>query len=155
MRVGRRLAIDVGKVRIGVAASDFHAILASGVSTITRSDDISVTISEILRFIAEIDPIEIYVGYPVSLSGKGNSSSSDAISFAKEISSRLSVPIRLIDERMTTITASNALKLSGRDSKTGRKVIDQIAATVILEQAIETERLTGKVPGIPIEEIDE
>lgn len=155
MRAGRRLAIDVGKVRIGIAASDFHAILASGVATITRSDDLSVSISEILDLVAEIQPIEIYVGYPISLSGTSNSSSSDATRFAKEISKGLSVPLRLIDERMTTITAGNALKLSGRDSKTGRKVIDQIAATVILEQALETERLTGKVPGIALEEIDE
>lgn len=155
MRTGRRLAIDVGKVRIGVAASDFHSILASGVATVQRGADLESAVSELVQLIIEIEPIEIYVGYPISLSGFGSSSASDAVALASALASKIDVPIRLIDERLTTVTAANALKTSGRDSKSGRKFIDQIAATVILEQAMEIEKNSDSAPGIKIEEIDE
>ncbi|MEY4493965.1 MAG: hypothetical protein RL570_80 [Actinomycetota bacterium] len=155
MRTGRRLAIDVGKVRIGVAASDFHSILASGVATVQRGADLESAVSELVQLIIEIEPIEIYVGYPISLSGLGSSSASDAVALASALASKIDVPIRLIDERLTTVTAANALKTSGRDSKSGRKFIDQIAATVILEQAMEMEKNSDSAPGIKIEEIDE
>jgi putative Holliday junction resolvase len=155
VRTGRRLAIDVGKVRIGVAASDFHSILASGVATVQRGADLESAVSELVQLIIEIEPIEIYVGYPISLSGLGSSSASDAVALASELASKIDVPIRLIDERLTTVTAANALKTSGRDSKSGRKFIDQIAATVILEQAMEMEKNSDSAPGIKIEEIDE
>lgn len=155
MRTGRRLAIDVGKVRIGVAASDFHSILASGVATVQRGADLESAVSELVQLIIEIEPIEVYVGYPISLSGLGSSSASDAVALASALASKIDVPIRLIDERLTTVTAANALKTSGRDSKSGRKFIDQIAATVILEQAMEMEKNSDSAPGIKIEEIDE
>jgi putative Holliday junction resolvase len=155
VRTGRRLAIDVGKVRIGVAASDFHSILASGVATVQRGADLESAVSELVQLIIEIEPIEIYVGYPISLSGLGSSSASDAVALASALASKIDVPIRLIDERLTTVTAANALKTSGRDSKSGRKFIDQIAATVILEQAMEIEKNSDSAPGIKIEEIDE
>jgi putative Holliday junction resolvase len=155
VRTGRRLAIDVGKVRIGVAASDFHSILASGVATVQRGADLESAVSELVQLIIEIEPIEIYVGYPISLSGLGSSSASDAVALASALASKIDVPIRLIDERLTTVTAANALKTSGRDSKSGRKFIDQIAATVILEQAMEMEKNSDSAPGIKIEEIDE
>ncbi len=155
MRTGRRLAIDVGKVRIGVAASDFHSILASGVATVQRGADLESAVSELVQLIIEIEPIEIYVGYPISLSGLGSSSASDAVALASALAAKVDVPIRLIDERLTTVTAANALKTSGRDSKSGRKFIDQIAATVILEQAMEMEKNSDSAPGIKIEEIDE
>jgi putative Holliday junction resolvase len=85
----------------------------------------------------------------------GSSSASDAVVLASALSAKVGVPIRLIDERLTTVTAANALKASGRDSKSGRKFIDQIAATVILEQAMEMEKHSDSEPGIKIEEIDE
>lgn len=155
MRSGRRLAIDVGKVRIGVAASDFHAILASGLDTVTRGEDLEPSLRRIVELVNEIEPIEIYIGLPVSMSGNHSASTDDAVHFARELSSLVSAEIRFIDERLTTITAANALKMSGRDSKSGRQIIDQIAATVILEQAMEQEKSTGNRPGKAMGEIDE
>lgn len=155
MRSGRRLAIDVGKVRIGIAASDMHAILASGLETVARGEDLEPSLKRILELVNEVEPIEIYVGLPVSMSGNHSSSTADAIYFARQLSPLVSSEVRFIDERMTTVTATNALKLSGRDSKSGRKIIDQIAATVILEQAMEQEKTTGKQPGKAMGEIDE
>ncbi len=155
MRSGRRLAIDVGKVRIGVAVSDFHSILASGFETVVREANPIGAVNRILEIVREIEPIEIYIGFPVSLSGLETESTRDAISFARLLEAQSEIPIRFIDERLTTITATNTLKLVGKDAKAGRKVIDQIAATVILEQAMELERLTGRDPGVSIGEIDE
>lgn len=155
MRSGRRLAIDVGKVRIGIAASDQHSILASGIETVQRDSDVRNSITRIQEIIGEVQPIEIYIGLPISMKGESTASTRDAIEFAKALAGSSSIPIRFIDERMTTISAANSLKLSGRSSKSGRKVIDQIAATVILEQAIEIEKLTGSMPGLALGEVDE
>jgi putative Holliday junction resolvase len=155
VRSGRRLAIDVGKVRIGIAASDFHAILASGLETVPRGADLEPNLKRIVELVNEVEPIEIYVGLPVSMSGNHSASTEDAIDFARQLSPLVSSEVRFIDERMTTVTAANALKLSGRDSKSGRQIIDQIAATVILEQAMEQEKSTGKQPGKAMGEINE
>ena len=155
MRSGRRLAIDVGKVRIGIAASDFHAILASGLETVERGADLEPSLKRIVELVNEVEPIEIYVGLPVSMSGNHSASTEDAIDFARQLSMLVSVEVRFIDERMTTVTAANALKMSGRDSKSGRQIIDQIAATVILEQAMEQEKSTGKQPGKAMGEVNE
>lgn len=155
MRSGRRLAIDVGKARIGVAVSDFHAILASGLETVPRGADLTQSLYRIAALVKEVDPIEIYVGLPVSMSGNHSASTKDAIEFARQFSSLVEPEIRFIDERMTTLTAATALKMSGRDSKSGRQIIDQIAATVILEQAIELEKGTGQQPGKAIGEVIE
>lgn len=155
MRSGRRLAIDVGKVRIGVAASDFHGILASGLETIQRTDDLPLTVGALVKLVQEVEPIEIYVGLPISMSGANTQSTRDAVSFAKALAQQISISIRFIDERLSTVTAANALRTSGRDSKSGRQIIDQIAATVILEQALAIEKMNGSVPGFALEDIDE
>ena len=155
MRSGRRLAIDVGKVRIGIAASDQHSILDSGIETVQRTSDLQSSLIRIQEIIGEVQPIEIYIGLPISMKGESTESTRDAIEFAKKLAGSSEIPIRFIDERMTTISAANSLKLSGRSSKSGRKVIDQIAATVILEQAIEIEKLTGSMPGLALGEVDE
>ena len=151
MRSGRRVAIDVGTVRIGVAACDMHAILASGVTTITRKSSIEDTCQELVSVIKEIEPIEIYVGLPIALSGRETASTTDAVELAKHLASLTDIEVRMVDERMTTVTATNALRSSDRSSKSGRKVIDQIAATIILEQAMSFEKNTGQQPGESLE----
>lgn len=155
MRSGRRVAIDVGTARIGVAVSDFHAILASGLVTIKRTTDPEATIDLITAAIAETEPIEIYVGLPIALSGSETASTKDALELARLLSKRMNVPVRMIDERMTTVTAASALRSSNRDSKSGRAVIDQIAATVILEQALSIERNQAGSPGVSVSDFDD
>lgn len=154
MRSGRRLAIDFGKARIGVAISDAYAILASGLETIPRAKSPAADIDRILQLVIENEVIEIYVGLPISLNGMENASTSDAIVLARAIAEKTNVPLRFIDERLTTVTAANALKTSGRNAKSGRAIIDQIAAAVILEQALEIERSAGTQPGKSLKEID-
>jgi putative Holliday junction resolvase len=154
VRPGRRLAVDVGTVRIGVAACDSECIIASGLDTVARESDISSSIDSLLTLINEVNPIEIYVGLPANLSGSHSKSTLDAISFAKALQGKTTVPLRFIDERLTSVTANANLRASGKNSKNSRHVVDQVAATVILEQALSMERSLGYAPGKSIEEID-
>jgi putative Holliday junction resolvase len=154
VRSGRRLAVDVGKVRVGLAISDFHGILASPLQNVARQTDDNETIRLISAATEDQDLLEIYVGLPVSMSGNATASTEDAVLLANLLALATDVPVRMIDERLTTVSASAALRSSGKNSKDGRKVIDQIAATMILEQALAIEKNTGREPGIELADID-
>lgn len=154
MRSGRRLAIDIGKVRIGLAISDFHGILASGLTNVARAKTLEQTCEAIISAIKDEDLLEIYVGLPLAMSGSHTASTADAIEVATALSGYTAIPIRMIDERLSTVSATASLRASGRDSKSGRKVIDQIAATVILEQALQIEKQTESVAGVALEDLD-
>ncbi|MFM6966632.1 MAG: Holliday junction resolvase RuvX [Rhodoluna sp.] len=154
MRSGRRLAVDVGKVRVGLAISDFHGILASPLQNVARQGENSDTVRLILDAIADEELLEIYVGLPVSMSGGSTASTEDAVALASALAAAVTVPLRMVDERLTTVSASAALRSSGKNSKDGRKVIDQIAATMILEQALSIEKNTDGVPGVELGELN-
>jgi putative Holliday junction resolvase len=154
MRPGRRLAVDVGKVRVGLAISDFHGILASPLQNIPRQADDVDTAGLVLAAIAEDSILEAYFGLPVSMSGGSTASTDDAIALAQAFQRASSLPVRMIDERLTTVSAGAALRSSGKNSKEGRKVIDQVAATLILEQALAIEKNTGNQPGVALGEMD-
>ena len=152
MRSGRRLAIDVGKVRIGIAVSDVHAILASSVATVKRLPDLNLTVDVIFDALKQNDidldsVLELYVGLPTNLKGLNTESTEDSLLVAKTLSEHLPFEVRLVDERLTTVSAAVALRASGINSKKGRNVIDQVAATLILEHAMELEKSSGKKPG--------
>ena len=153
MQSGRRLAVDVGKVRVGLAISDFHGILASGLANVTRQPSNEATCKLILDAVADEDIIEIYVGLPLSMSGENTASTQDAIELAVSLSEMVSTPIRMVDERLTTVSATAALRSSGRNSKQGRSMIDQVAATMILEQALNQERQTGLPAGKEVKDV--
>jgi len=147
MRPGVRLAIDVGTVRIGVARSDALGMLASPLETVQRGDG---DVERIVAIAKEEGAIDVYVGLPVALSGRSTASTDDAVEFARRIALQLPGIVRLIDERLTTASAYGQLRASGRNSKRGRAVVDQIAATIILEHALETERRGGVRPGAEV-----
>jgi putative Holliday junction resolvase len=147
MRKGRRLAVDVGKARIGLAISDQDGILATPFETVARAETIADSATAVARAVDDFGFLEVYVGLPLSLGGGHTQSTEDAIALAHAIGDVLQVPIRLIDERLTTVTASANLRLSGRNAKNSRSIIDQEAAAIILEQALAGERSTGAAPG--------
>ncbi len=155
MRQGRRLAVDVGKVRVGLAISDFHGILASPLQNIARQTEDSATVGLVIEAIADEDIIEAYFGLPVSMSGSSSASTADAVTLARAFAKASTIPVRMIDERLTTVSATSALRSSGKNSKDGRKVIDQIAATMILEQALAMEKNLASQPGISLEDLDD
>ena len=154
MRQGRRLAVDVGKVRVGLAISDFHGILASPLQNIARQAEDVDTVRLVLAAIADETIIETYFGLPVLMSGKASASTDDAVALATVFAAASNIPVRMIDERLTTVSAGSALRSSGKNSKDGRKVIDQIAATLILEQALAMEKNLGQQPGVALEDLD-
>jgi putative Holliday junction resolvase len=151
MRKGRRLAVDVGKARVGLAISDQDGILASPFSTVSRQETLQDSVSAVASAIDDYSFIEAYVGLPVSLSGGATPSTQDAIDFAFALSRELGIEVRFIDERLTTVSASANLRLAGKNAKNSRGVIDQEAAAIILEQALAGEKLSGTQPGHALE----
>ena len=138
MQRGRRIAFDYGDVRIGVAVSDPDSILSSPLTTLKATDkNLSSQISQI---ITEIEPVTIYVGRPSLLSGNDGVATEKATEFASLLRTITQVPIELIDERMSTISASRNLREAGRSAKESKDAIDMAAAVAILEFAIDIEK---------------
>jgi putative Holliday junction resolvase len=138
MQRGRRISFDYGDVRIGVAVSDADSILVSPLTTLaTGSKNL---LKEISALFDEVSPIEIYVGKPTNLSGLDGSATSKAIDFSKELEKITEIPIKLIDERMSTVSASKLLREAGKDAKHAKSLIDMAAAVGILEFAISVEK---------------
>jgi putative Holliday junction resolvase len=148
MRIGRRLAVDVGRVRLGVALCDQEGILASPLDAVSRSSVSSETVASLANLVDEHDVMEVYVGDPLSLSGKQTDSTSDARSLAVELSQAISIPVRLVDERFTTVTAATKLRASGISAKDSKSIIDSASAVEILESALSFEKISGVAPGI-------
>jgi putative Holliday junction resolvase len=148
VRPGVRLGIDVGKVRIGVANSDPHGMLATPVATVARGDG---DIARILHEAVERGAVEIVVGLPLALSGGDSVSTQDARDFASRLAGSTATAVRLVDERLSTVSAQRALQASGRNSRRSLPVIDQVAAVIILQHALDAERAGGTPPGIVVE----
>ncbi|MER5490853.1 Holliday junction resolvase RuvX [Streptomyces sp. LE64] len=151
MRRGRRLAIDVGDARIGVASCDPDGILATPVETVPGRD-VPAAHRRLRQLVDEYEPIEVVVGLPRSLKGGEGPAATKVRAFAGRLAAAIApVPVRLVDERMTTVTATQGLRASGVTSRKGRSVIDQVAAVVILQNALESERASGRAPGEGVE----
>jgi putative Holliday junction resolvase len=138
MQRGRRIAFDYGDVRIGVAISDPDSILASPLTTLSSGDP--KLFKQIAELIAEYQPVAFYVGDPLNLSGKSSTSAQKAVAFAKRLIEEFQVPVTLIDERLSTVSATNAMRESGVSAKEARSKVDMAAAVAILEQALAVEK---------------
>jgi putative Holliday junction resolvase len=153
LRTGVRLGIDPGDVRVGVARSDPSGFLATPVETVKRGRGDLARIAEI---VAEEEAVEIVVGLPRSLSGSEGPAAVKARTFAARLARRVApLPVRLCDERLTTVSAEAMLRDRGRKGGKRRAVVDQAAAVVILQHALDTERATGAAPGEILEETHE
>ncbi len=150
MRFGVRLGIDPGDARIGVARSDPSGFLATPVETVRRGKGDLKRIAEILL---EEEAIEVVVGLPRSLSGGEGPAAVKTRAFAAQLARRVApVQVRLVDERLTTVSAEAMLRDRGRKGGKRRAVVDQAAAVLILQHALDTERATGAAPGEIVEE---
>ncbi|MFM5905820.1 MAG: Holliday junction resolvase RuvX [Micrococcales bacterium] len=148
MRKGRRLAVDVGKARIGLAISDQEGIIASPLATVKRNlESIADTLTAVHGEIDDFVFLEIYVGLPIGLNGNSTPSTADALLVGEALGSELGLAVRYIDERLTSVSAAANLRLAGKNSKNSRSVIDQEAAAIILEQALQAEKQLGHSPG--------
>lgn len=144
-RRGVRLGVDVGKARVGVARCDPDGMLAVPVETVPRNE---ASIARITALANEYDAFEVLVGLPVSLSGGDTASTADARAFAGELATATGRPVRLVDERLSTVSAHAALRESGRSQRSSRRIVDQVAAVVLLQQAIDVEKGTGTPAGV-------
>src|SRR5680860_570490 len=141
MRTGVRLGVDVGSVRVGLAASDPGGVLATPVETIERDRESGADLGVIEAVVDERHVLEVVVGLPRSLSGREGPAALGAREYAVALAARISpTPVRLIDERLTTIDAHRQLRDSGMAGRDQRAVVDQAAAVLILQAALDAER---------------
>ena len=135
---GRRIAFDYGDVRTGVALCDPDGILASPLTVLrTQEKDFLVCIRELLN---EHEPIHIYVGLPVNMSGSQGSSVEKVNLFVSELEKLADIPISLIDERLSSVSAQKKLKEAGVSTRDSKSLIDAMAAVAILEQGLAHEK---------------
>ncbi len=144
-RSGPRLALDWGQARIGVAACDPAGTLAYPVEAVPAGP---TAVARIVALVGEYEPIELVVGLPRSLSGgEGPSAALVRGQVAALVAAVEPLPVRLVDERLSTVTAAQRLREGGRSAKKQRSRIDAAAAAAILEHALESERHRGTPPG--------
>lgn len=152
------MALDIGDARIGVASSDPHGILATPVETVRRGPG---DLDRIASLVADLEAFEIVIGLPRSLSGGEGPAAARIREVAAQVAAKVSeqvtgkdgnsgMAVRLVDERFTTVTAERMLRERGKKGSKRRAVVDQAAAVVILQHALDFERETGNPPGRPL-----
>ena len=146
-RRGVRLGVDVGQARVGVAKCDPDGLLATPIETVTRDDR---AVARVTALAQEYSAFEILVGLPLNLKGEDTASTTDARTFAAAVAEASALPVRLVDERLSTVSAHAALRQSGRSQRSSRSIVDQVAAVVLLQQALDVEKSTGRPAGTPI-----
>lgn len=150
-RQGIRLGVDVGTVRIGVARCDPGGVIATPLTTVRRGRG---DLERIAELVADDDAVEVVVGLPTSMSGRAGPAARATREFAGLLAARVApVPVRLVDERLTTVAAGHVLRERGMAGRAQRKVVDQTAAAILLQAALDAERVTGAAPGevVPVE----
>lgn len=148
VRPGVRVGVDVGSARVGVAASDPTATFAHPVRTLARDEQHGSDLAELVALVEELAAVEVIVGLPLLLSGEEGEAARVARDYAVALAARVgTVAVRLVDERLTTVDAHRRLRDSGVPSRGQRAVVDQAAAVLILQSALDTESLSGRPPG--------
>lgn len=148
MRPGVRLGVDVGSVRVGLAASDPGGLLATPIENIERDLASGGDQGAIAAVVLERGVLEVVVGLPRSLSGEDGPAARGVRTYAGALAARISpTPVRLVDERLTTVDAHRRLRDSGVPGRAQRAVVDQVAAVLILQAALDAEKSTGLAPG--------
>jgi putative holliday junction resolvase len=144
VRPGVRIACDVGSVRIGVARSDALGMLAVPLDAVGAGEN---AIASVCALVDEWQALEVYVGLPLHMSGQEGAASASARDWARHLAERTSVPVRLIDERLSTVQAQRALHAGGRSTRQSRSVIDSASAVMVLQSVLDAEQRSGTAPG--------
>jgi putative Holliday junction resolvase len=133
-RLGRRIAFDYGDVRIGVAICDPDGFIATPLEVLQSKDpNLFIKINELVQ---EYEPVKFYVGEPKQLSGVKSVAAEKALNFAARLSAEFDIEISMVDERLSTVSASRQLRDAGVDAKNAKALIDSAAAVAILEQGL-------------------
>ncbi|MDQ1247065.1 MAG: putative pre6S rRNA nuclease [Actinomycetota bacterium] len=147
-RRGVRLGVDVGTVRIGVARCDPDGILATPLPNVPRGEG---DVAALVALAAEFDAMEVIVGLPLTLAGTSGPAVTSVTEFATALAAALAVPVRMVDERLSTAAAQRTLFAAGRDTRSSRSTIDGAAATLIVQSAVDFEKSTGTPAGRTVE----
>jgi putative Holliday junction resolvase len=137
---GRILGLDLGSRRIGVAVTDSDQRVATGVQVVNRGDDRQADHRAVAALVVEYEAVGLVVGLPISMSGQTGPSARAVLEEVDEIRSRVAVDIDTVDERLTTVAASGALRAAGRPARRQKTLIDQTAAAVILQTWVDRRR---------------
>lgn len=143
-----RIALDVGTVRIGVARSDALGMLAVPLDAVPAGD---TAVAAVLGLLVEWEAATVYVGLPLHLSGTEGASAEMARAWAIALAERTSVPVRLIDERLSTVQAQRALRSGGRSTRQSKSIIDSASAVMVLQSVLDAESASGREPGELVE----
>ncbi|WP_120005279.1 Holliday junction resolvase RuvX [Nesterenkonia muleiensis] len=154
-RAGVRLAVDVGEARVGLAVSDPDALVATPLMTLRRDHNKASDLRMLTRIAADRAAAVIYVGLPLSLAGHETASTQKARDYASALVQQLAgsgvgVEVRLIDERLSTVSAAGKMRASGVQARDQREAIDQAAAVEILSHALEMRSSLGTEPGTAV-----
>jgi putative Holliday junction resolvase len=152
---GTKLGVDVGLARVGLAGSDPGGILATPIRTLKRDAKKNSDIRVLVREAAERSAVQVFVGFPRTMKGGESASTQMAREYADLLAQALAdaglaVSVNLIDERLTTVSAHRTLHSAGMSSREHRKVVDQVAAVEILQQALDMQRALGRDVGSPV-----
>jgi len=137
---GVLIAVDVGSVRVGIARCDHSRVLALPEATLPRDD---ATAQRIADLAGEFEAQAIVIGLPLTLSGERGPAAEQVEDFAESLAAIAPCEVRLLDERLTTREAQRGLHRAGRDVRRSRAVIDQAAAVILLNHALDAERASG------------
>lgn len=142
---GRRLGVDVGAVRVGVALSDPAPMLATPLVTLRRDVEGGTDLTRLVELVAEHEVVEVVVGMPKTLAGRHGQAAEAAQEYGEALAGRIApVPVRFVDERLTTVTASRVLSQRGVKGRKQRAVVDQAAAVEILQAYLDTRGQTRR-----------
>ena len=152
---GVKLGVDVGTVRVGVAVCDRDGILATPLRTLERNAKKNTDVRILAALAEELGAVEIIVGLPRTMKGEEHASARMATDYAKLLAGKLGecgsdIPVRLVDERLSTVSAHRSLHEAGMSSRNHRKVVDQVAAAGILQHAIDMQKARGTEVGVRV-----
>lgn len=155
MRAGVRLAVDVGEARVGLAATDPDALVSTPVMTLRRDKNRNGDIRMIVKIARDRRAQLIYVGLPLSLSGEDTASTQKVRDYALQLAQQLgeaglSAEVRLIDERLSTVSAAEKMRASGLTARAQKESIDQAAAVEILNHALQMRSSSSSEPGTAV-----
>lgn len=135
--MGRIMALDVGDVRIGVAISDLMHIIANPLETYTRKGNLEID-AKYIADLAQKNEVELFVsGLPLGLNGLENEQTTKTRAFVEELSKHTKIPVKYMDERFTTLSAERVLIQGNVRRENRKKVIDKVAATIILQNFLD------------------
>ena len=138
--MGRVMALDVGDVRIGVAVSDLMGIIANPLETYTRKGDITRDVNYIVQ-LAKAHEVSLFVsGLPLGLNGLENEQTRKTREFVDALTAATDIPVKFMDERFTTLSAERVLIEGNVRRENRKKVIDKVAATIILQNYLDSKR---------------